>query len=140
MKSFDFNGAGSPRALSEINVTSLVDVMTVLLIIFMITTPMIQSGVQVELPKARATAPDLDEGLGITITQDGSVYLEERHLALSQFDAVFQAVYTKEDERPVFIRGDEQVSYKAVITVIDKLKGHGVTRIGLATGLQPAQK
>jgi biopolymer transport protein TolR len=140
MKSFDFNGAGSPRALSEINVTSLVDVMTVLLIIFMITTPMIQSGVQVELPKARATAPDLDEGLVITITQDGSVYLEERQLSLSQFDAVFQAVYTKEDERPVFIRGDEQVSYKAVITVIDKLKGHGVTRIGLATGLQPAQK
>jgi len=140
MKSFDFNGAGSPRALSEINVTSLVDVMTVLLIIFMITTPMIQSGVQVELPKARATAPDLDEGLVITITQDGSVYLEERHLSLSQFDAVFQAVYTKEDERPVFIRGDERVSYKAVITVIDKLKGHGVTRIGLATGLQPAQK
>ncbi len=140
MKSFDFNGAGSPMALSEINVTSLVDVMTVLLIIFMITTPMIQSGVQVELPKARATAPDLDEGLVITITQDGSVYLEERHLSLSQFDEVFQAVYTKEDERPVFIRGDEQVSYKAVITVIDKLKGHGVTRIGLATGLQPAQK
>ena len=140
MKSFDFNGAGSPRALSEINVTSLVDVMTVLLIIFMITTPMIQSGVQVELPKARATAPDLDEGLVITITQDGSVYLEERQLSLSQFDAVFQAVYTKEDERPVFIRGDEQVSYKAVLTVIDKLKGHGVTRIGLATGLQPAQK
>ena len=140
MKSFDFNGAGSLRALSEINVTSLVDVMTVLLIIFMITTPMIQSGVQVELPKARATAPDLDEGLVITITQDGSVYLEERHLSLSQFDEVFQAVYTKEDERPVFIRGDEQVSYKAVITVIDKLKGHGVTRIGLATGLQPAQK
>ena len=140
MKSFDFNGAGSLRALSEINVTSLVDVMTVLLIIFMITTPMIQSGVQVELPKARATAPDLDEGLVITITQDGSVYLEERHLSLRQFDAVFQAVYTKEDERPVFMRGDEQVSYKAVITVIDKLKGHGVTRIGLATGLQPAQK
>lgn len=140
MKSFDFNGAGSPMVLSEINVTSLVDVMTVLLIIFMITTPMIQSGVQVELPKARATAPDLDEGLVITITQDGSVYLEERHLSLSQFDEVFQAVYTKEDERPVFIRGDEQVSYKAVITVIDKLKGHGVTRIGLATGLQPAQK
>jgi len=140
MKSFDFNGAGSPMVLSEINVTSLVDVMTVLLIIFMITTPMIQSGVQVELPKARATAPDLDEGLVITITQDGSVYLEERNLSLSQFDEVFQAVYTKEDERPVFIRGDEQVSYKAVITVIDKLKGHGVTRIGLATGLQPAQK
>ena len=71
MKSFNFNDSGSPRALSEINVTSLVDVMTVLLIIFMITTPMIQSGVQVEVPKARAAAPDLEEGLVITITQDG---------------------------------------------------------------------
>lgn len=139
MKSFNFNDSGSPRALSEINVTSLVDVMTVLLIIFMITTPMIQSGVQVELPKARAAAPDLEEGLVITITQDSSVYLEERLLSLSEFDAIFPAVYTEGDERPVFIRGDEQVSYKAVITVLDKLKGHGVTKIGLATGLQPIQ-
>ncbi|MYI99354.1 MAG: protein TolR, partial [Gemmatimonadetes bacterium] len=75
MNSFDFNSAGSPRVLSEIRVTALVDVMTVLLIIFMITTPMIQSGVQVDLPRASAAAPDLGEGLVITITSEGSLYL-----------------------------------------------------------------
>ncbi len=139
MNVFDFNGAGSPRALSEINVTALVDVMTVLLIIFMITTPMIQSGVQVNLPAASAAAPDLAEGLVITVTSDGSLYLEDRLLSMSQFDGVFKAVFDGQQDKPVFIRGDEQVPYGAVIAVLDKLKEHGVTQIGLATSLRPSR-
>ncbi len=139
MNTFDFNSAGSPRALSEINVTALVDVMTVLLIIFMITTPMIQSGVQVNLPRASAAAPDLDEGLVITITSEGSLYLEDRLLSISQFDGVFREVFADQQDKPVFIRGDEQVSYGAVIAVLDKLKEHGVTQIGLATSLRPSR-
>ncbi len=139
MNAFDFNSAGSPRALSEINVTALVDVMTVLLIIFMITTPMIQSGVQVELPKASAAAPDLDEGLVVTVTSEGSIYLEDRLLSIDQFDSVFKAVFDEQRDKPVFIRGDEQVPYGAVIAVLDKLKEHGVTQIGLATSLRPSR-
>ena len=139
MNTFDFNSAGSPRALSEINVTALVDVMTVLLIIFMITTPMIQSGVQVNLPRASAAAPDLDEGLVITITSEGSLYLEDRLLSISQFDGVFREIFEDQQDKPVFIRGDEQVSYGAVIAVLDKLKEHGVTQIGLATSLRPSR-
>lgn len=136
MKTFNFNAAHASRAMSEINVTSLVDVMTVLLIIFMITTPMIQSGIQVELPKARATAPDLEEGLVVTITRDQSVYLEERKLTLDEFDAVFSAIYPSTDTRPVFIKIDGDVQFKNMVTVIDKLKSHGVTNLGLATSLQ----
>jgi len=139
MNTFDFNSAGSPRALSEINVTALVDVMTVLLIIFMITTPMIQSGVQVDLPRASAAAPDLAEGLVITITSEGSLYLEDRLLSISQFDGVFREIFADQQDKPVFIRGDEQVSYGAVIAVLDKLKEHGVTQIGLATSLRPSR-
>jgi biopolymer transport protein ExbD len=139
MRAFNFNGPGTQRALADINVTALIDVMTVLLIIFMITTPMIQSGVQLTLPKARAAAPSLDEGLVISITRDGTVYLEERSLSLAEFDAVFQAVYSRTDARPVFIRGDGDVPYRAVIAVIDKLKSHGVDKIGLATDLQPSR-
>ncbi len=139
MNSFDFNGAGSPRAVSEINVTALVDVMTVLLIIFMITTPMIQSGVQVDLPSASAAAPDLDEGLVITVTSEGSVYLEDRLLSIGQFDGVFKAVFEEQQDKPVFIRGDERVPYGAIIAVLDKLKEHGVTQIGLATSLKPSR-
>lgn len=139
MNSFDFNSAGSPRALSEINVTALVDVMTVLLIIFMITTPMIQSGVQVDLPRASAAAPDLAEGLVITITSEGSLYLEDRLLSITQFDGVFREIFEGQQDKPVFIRGDERVPYGAVIAVLDKLKGHGVTQIGLATSLRPSR-
>ena len=139
MNSFDFNSAGSPRALSEINVTALVDVMTVLLIIFMITTPMIQSGVQVDLPRASAAAPDLAEGLVITITSEGSLYLEDRLLSMTQFDGVFREIFEEQQDKPVFIRGDERVPYGAVIAVLDKLKEHGVTQIGLATSLRPSR-
>ena len=139
MNSFDFNSAGSPRALSEINVTALVDVMTVLLIIFMITTPMIQSGVQVDLPAASAAAPDLAEGLVVTITSEGSLYLEDRLLSISQFDGVFREIFEDQQDKPVFIRGDEQVPYGVVITVLDKLKEHGVTQIGLATSMRPTR-
>ncbi len=139
MNSFDFNSAGSPRALSEINVTALVDVMTVLLIIFMITTPMIQSGVQVDLPRASAAAPDLAEGLVITITSAGSLYLEDRLLSISQFDGVFREIFEGQQDKPVFIRGDQQVPYGTVIAVLDKLKEHGVTQIGLATSLRPSR-
>ncbi|MCY3773951.1 MAG: biopolymer transporter ExbD [Gemmatimonadetes bacterium] len=139
MNSFDFNSAGSPRALSEINVTALVDVMTVLLIIFMITTPMIQSGVQVDLPRASAAAPDLAEGLVITITSEGSLYLEDRLLSIGQFDGVFREIFEDQQDKPVFIRGDERVPYGTVIAVLDKLKEHGVTQIGLATSLRPSR-
>ncbi len=139
MNSFDFNGAGSSRVLSEIRVTALVDVMTVLLIIFMITTPMIQSGVQVDLPRASAAAPDLGEGLVITITSEGSLYLEDRLLSIAQFDGVFGEIFEDQQDKPVFIRGDEQVPYGAVIVVLDKLKQHGVTQIGLATSLRTSR-
>ncbi len=139
MNSFDFNSAGSPRVLSEIRVTALVDVMTVLLIIFMITTPMIQSGVQVDLPRASAAAPDLGEGLVITITSEGTLYLEDRQLSIAQFDGVFREIFEEQQDKPVFIRGDEQVPYGTVIAVLDKLKEHGVTQIGLATSLRPSR-
>lgn len=140
MRSFNFNAADSSRALSEINVVPLVDVMCVLLIIFMIATPMIQSGIEIELPKAKAAAPDMEEGLIVTIARDQSVYLEKRKLSLAEFDAVFSAVYPTTDTRPVFIRADGDIQYKHVITIIDKLKSHGVTNVGLATSLQSSRK
>jgi biopolymer transport protein ExbD len=72
----------------------------------------------------------------ITLTRDGSLYLEERELSVSEFDAVFSAIYSKTEDRPVFIRGDAEIRYREIIQIIDRLKGHGVTKIGLATDLQ----
>ena len=139
MKKFSFNDANALSTMKEINVTSLVDVMTVLLIIFMIPTPMIQSGIQVELPKAQAAAPDLEEGLVVTVSKDQRVFLEERELSLDEFDAVFRAVYPVSENRPVFIRADMDAPWNDVVTVIDRLKAQGVTTVGLATNLQSSQ-
>ena len=139
MKTFNFNDVNAPATMKEINVTSLVDVMTVLLIIFMITTPMIQSGIQVELPKSKAAAPDLEEGLVVTIGKDRRVYLQERELSLDEFDAVFKAVYPAADNRPVFIRADMDAPWNSVVTVIDRLKAQGVNTVGLATNLKPSR-
>ena len=139
MKTFNFNDVNAPTTMKEINVTSLVDVMTVLLIIFMITTPMIQSGIQVELPKSKATAPDLEEGLVVTIGKDRRVFLQERELSLDEFDAVFKAVYQAADNRPVFIRADMDAPWNSVVTVIDRLKTQGVNTVGLATNLKPSR-
>lgn len=140
MRAFNFNDLNAPTTMKEINVTSLVDVMTVLLIIFMITTPMIQSGIQVELPKSKAAAPDLEEGLVVTIGKDRRVYLEERELSLDEFDAIFKAVYPATDNRPVFIRADMDATWNSVVTVIDRLKAQGVNTVGLATNLKPSIK
>jgi len=139
MRAFNFNDLNPPTTMKEINVTSLVDVMTVLLIIFMITTPMIQSGIQVELPKSKAAAPDLEEGLVVTIGKDRRVYLEERELSLDEFDAIFKAVYPATDNRPVFIRADMDATWNSVVTVIDRLKAQGVNTVGLATNLKPSR-
>ncbi len=139
MRAFNFNDLNAPTTMKEINVTSLVDVMTVLLIIFMITTPMIQSGIQVELPKSKAAAPDLEEGLVVTIGKDRRVYLEERELSLDEFDAIFKAVYPATDNRPVFIRADMDATWNSVVTVIDRLKAQGVNTVGLATNLKPSR-
>ena len=140
MNRFNFNDEFAPATMKEINVTSLVDVMTVLLIIFMITTPMIQSGIQVELPKSQAAAPDLDEGLVVTVSKDHRIFLEERELSLEEFDAVFKAVYPMSEQRPVFIRADMDAPWNDVVTVIDRLKAQGVTTVGLATNLRSDQR
>lgn len=140
MKAFNFTAAGPHRALSEINVIPLVDVMMVLLIIFMVTTPMIQGGVEVRLPQAASAAPDIQEGLVVTIDRDRSIYLEKRKMTLNEFDAVFGAVYTTTSSRPVFIKADTDVPYGAVIAVIDKVKAHGVTNLGLVTEPLPPRR
>ncbi|MBI4551026.1 MAG: biopolymer transporter ExbD [Candidatus Latescibacteria bacterium] len=140
MKAFNFTPGGAYRPLSEINVIPLVDVMMVLLIIFMVTTPMIQGGVEVRLPQAASAAPAIQEGLVVTIDRDRSVYLERRKMTLDEFEAVFAAVYSPTSNRPVFIKADVDVPYGAVIAVLDKIKTHGVTNLGLVTEPIPRRR
>jgi biopolymer transport protein TolR len=123
-------------AISDINVTPLVDVMLVLLIIFMVTTPMLTQGVDVDLPETVSTSVQTDvEGLTITVDRDGQVHIGEQVVALDglerKVDAIFRA--REQKRRDVFLRADRDVPYGVVAQVMAALQLAGVDSLGMIT-------
>ena len=123
------------RPLSEINVTPLVDVMLVLLIIFMISAPLLNVAVPVELPKTEASAVDAsDDPVVISIKRDGEIFVGEREVS---FDRLVLTVAEEGGagarERPVSVRGDGQAPYQAVARVMARLSSAGFTKLNLIT-------
>ena len=125
---------GRQRALAEINVTPLVDVMLVLLIIFMIAAPMLTTGVDVELPKADAPRMDIDkEHPIIRVQRDQRVFLFDEEVSL---DVLRQRLLTDERIREVdevFVQADEQVPYGVVAQVLALVRRAGIGKMGLVT-------
>lgn len=113
-------GGKKGGAMADINVTPLVDVVLVLLIIFMVVTPMLSSGVDVELPKVRTAEEEKDMGqhLVISVRNDGAIFVDRDQVAL---DAVLQVVEKQRANRPLLIKGDSAVQYEQVRKVMDKL-------------------
>jgi len=132
--SFSSNNGASGSALSEINVTPLVDVMLVLLIIFMIAAPMLTTGVDVELPKAEAPRMDIDEDVPvITVRRDQRIFLFEEEVSL---DVLKERLATDERVRSVdevFVQADEQVPYGVVAQVLALVRQAGIGKMGLVT-------
>jgi biopolymer transport protein TolR len=126
-------GRARRGALSEINVTPLVDVMLVLLIIFMVSAPLLTVGVPVELPKTEAGAmQDNDEPLTVSIRRDGSIFIGEEPIAFSNMAPRLQAMVGGE-KRPIYVRADGQASYEIVAQVMAALSTSGFTSINLIT-------
>ena len=127
-------GRGKRGALSEINVTPLVDVMMVLLIIFMISAPLLTVGVPIELPKTSAGAlNDQNQPITVSIRRDGAIFLGEEELA---FDALADRALAQaagDMERPVYVRADGAAQYVTVAQVMAGLSSSGFTRINLIT-------
>ena len=125
-------GAGhrGRRALSDINVTPLVDVMLVLLIIFMITAPALLQQLEVNIPKSTVGQAEAEEGLVVTLKGD-DILIDKEKVNLKDFDARFAAVRTRLGDRVVFLRGDEQVPYGRVVEVVGRIKAAGVDKLGL---------
>ena len=123
------------RPLSEINVTPLVDVMLVLLIIFMISAPLLTTGVEVELPKTEASAVDVTEQpVTITIDRDGAIFVGEGGVDWNDLVArVAQEGGDGARDKPVFIRADGRAPYQAVARVMARLSGAGFTKLNLIT-------
>ncbi len=120
--------------VSQINVTPLVDVMLVLLIIFMVTTPMLIHGVKVELPHTTA-APlrSKKEPIVITVLRDGTVFLNRHKYTLARLGPKLKALYSIMPNRQVAIRGDGNTAYKNVIAVLGAVKASGFKKVGLVT-------
>src|SRR4030066_745638 len=95
-----------PGFMADINVTNLVDVVLVLLIIFMITAPMLNSGIEVKLPKTQASSKDLGEGIVVTIDKEGKIYLDDRLVSLSRFSSRLSDLKRQKPAGTVYLKDD----------------------------------
>jgi biopolymer transport protein TolR len=124
------NGA----TIAQINVTPLVDVMLVLLVIFMVTAPIIQQGVQVNLPAARGSAiPGAEEPLVVTVAKNGKTYLNDNVMALDELGAKLRAIAKSQPDKQVYLRADQDVRYGLVMKTIAEIKQAGIERLGMVT-------
>jgi biopolymer transport protein TolR len=130
---------GRRGALSEINVTPMVDVMLVLLIIFMVSAPLLTVGVPVELPRTDAGAlEEQNEPLTVSIREDGAVYIGEEAAPYEGLAARFEAVAENTPDRPVYVRADGRAPYARVAQVMARLQAAGLSSVGLITDTAPA--
>jgi biopolymer transport protein TolR len=120
-------------SMSAINVTPLVDVMLVMLIIFMVTAPMMQSGIGVNLPQAETRSTPADEGLTLTITSDRYIHLQDQVINQFLLEDKLKEYFAGQEKKVLFLKADQDLPYGFVITVIDIAKKAGVEVLGLVT-------
>ncbi len=125
------NGSKLNSSLSEINVTPLVDVMLVLLIIFMVAAPMMQSGINVNLPSAETRSNPSSGGLVLTVTQDRYIYMDGQNVNLYLLESRLKSYFLDKEKKIVFLKADKDVSYGYIISVMDVIKKAGIEQVGM---------
>ena len=132
-------GHDNRRAMADINVTPLVDVMLVLLVIFMVTAPMMQQGVQVNLPKAdtKAMTP-AEETVVVSVDRAGKVFINKDEVPAADLRSRLTALFASRAKKEVFLKADSGVAYGDVVRAMADIKGAGIERLGMVT--EPAQK
>lgn len=130
------------RVVADINITPFTDVVLVLLIIFMITTPMLsQHEIKINLPKvAQNTKRTEDKVIEIIIDKNGFIYINKEQVHKDHFMTLLKDKIEKDPNGPVIIKGDKAIKYDSVITVIDMAKRAGVSRFGLAIDVADKKK
>jgi len=116
---------------AEINVVSLIDVMMLLMVIFMITAPIMQGGVDVALPKAEARPLETKSGLVVTVDRAGRVHVDETVLTFAEFRATFRALALERGKDGIYLRADEGVPYGSVVRVLAVMRASGIADVGL---------
>ncbi len=130
-------GGQTKSALAEINITPLVDVVLVLLVIFMLTAPVLQSGIDVAVPKTRTVKEITEQRDVITIDKDQRVFLGDKPINLADIPSLLRKPDTDPTHQSVYLRADERVPFGAFASVMDAVKQAGITNISIVT--QPIQ-
>jgi biopolymer transport protein TolR len=133
---FSSNGK-TQSAMSDINITPLVDVVLVLLLIFMLTAPVLQSGIQVAVPHTRLVSQLTEVHLVVTIDKDQNVFLQDKPVNIHDLSSVL-AQNSNNQKKVVYVRADESVPFGAFASVMDAVKQAGISNISIVT--QPLQK
>ncbi|WP_298273159.1 protein TolR [Geobacter sp.] len=130
---------GDRGTMAQINVTPLVDVMLVLLVIFMVTAPMMQQGMQVNLPKAETKAMSAqEEAVVVSVDRSGKVYINSAEVAAGDLKAKLTTMVANRTKKEVFLKADRDVPYGDVVRTMAEIKGAGIERLGMVT--EPAQR
>jgi len=135
-------GRGSQRGdlplMADVNVTSLVDVMLVLLIVFMITAPLMQGGVDVELPRAEAKPLDPKQGMVVTVDRDGRISVDQTPVSYNDFRVTFRSLVATRKPEGVYLQADRRVPYGEVVRVLAVIRGSGIQNVGLVAAEEGA--
>ncbi len=135
---FTTSNGRTQTALADINITPLVDVVLVLLIIFMVTAPILQSGIEVNVPKTRTVKEITEERLVITINKDQRVFLGNDAVNINEIATKLRQKIRDPRHQFIFVRADENVPFGAFATVMDAVKQAGITNISIVT--QPLEE
>jgi biopolymer transport protein TolR len=119
------------RVNAEINFTNLVDVAFVLLIIFMITAPILQGGIELDLPRADATPLTTSEAVIVSVTRDGAIFLDQAEVRPGEFQTAMRMYMTGREEQPVSVKGDRDARYEHVMQVMGMLMSMGITNVNM---------
>jgi len=124
----------SRRTMADINVTPMVDVMLVLLIVFMVTAPLLTTGVNVDLPEAASSPlPGQDEPLSVSVGADGLIHLQDSEIAVDQLAPRLLAITQNNPQARIFVRGDRAVDYGEVMAVVGAIHAAGFSKVALVT-------
>ncbi len=134
------NGKGRRRLNSEINVTPFVDVMLVLLVIFMVTSPMLVAGIEVNLPRTQSSPlTGEDEPLVISIDKTGNFYIQETKVDQKSLPIKLKAIVGEKKEMRIFVRGDQAINYGKVMELFSLVKQAGFSNVSLVTEISEKQ-
>jgi biopolymer transport protein TolR len=130
---FTASNGRTQTSLADINITPLVDVVLVLLIIFMVTAPVLQSGIEVNVPHTKTVKEITEERLVITINKEQRVYLGNQPININEIGPVLHQKIRDPEHQSIFVRADEDVPFGAFATVMDAVKQAGITNVSIVT-------